>query len=158
VPGIILGIGFFWSYLMVSPPGAQVRNNLWGELIALSVRNITLAYVVIYPSLARINDEFDRAARASGAGWWTISGRILLPMLRPSLLAAFLLMFVSILNDYDPVVFLQKPGTEIIGVTMLQYWQQGVVGPVAALAVVQVLIVAVVLAIGSRAIRRIRHA
>ncbi|MCW2889835.1 MAG: rane protein [Streptosporangiaceae bacterium] len=158
VPGIILGIGFFWSYLMVSPPGAQVRNNIWGELIALSVRNITLAYVVIYPSLARINDEFDRAARASGAGWWTISRRILLPVLRPSLLAAFLLMFVTLLNDYDPVVFLQKPGTEVIGVTMLQYWQQGVVGPVAALAVVQVLIVAVVLAIGSRAIRSIRHA
>jgi iron(III) transport system permease protein len=158
VPGIIFGIGFFWSYLMVSPPGAQVRNNIWGELIALSVRNITLAYVVIYPSLARINNEFDRAARAGGAGWWTIARRILLPILRPSLFAAFLLMFITLLNDYDPVVFLQKPGTEVIGVTMLQYWQQGVVGPVAALAVVQVLIVAVVLAIGSRAIRRIRHA
>jgi iron(III) transport system permease protein len=158
VPGIIFGIGFFWSYLMVSPPGAQVRNNIWGELIALSVRNITLAYVVIYPSLARINDEFDRAARAGGAGWWTIARRILLPILRPSLLAAFLLMFITLLNDYDPVVFLQKPGTEVIGVTMLQYWQQGVVGPVAALAVVQVLIVAVVLAIGSRVVRRIRHA
>jgi iron(III) transport system permease protein len=158
VPGIIFGIGFFWSYLTVSPPGAQVRNNIWGELIALSVRNITLAYVVIYPSLARINNEFDRAARAGGAGWWTIARRILLPILRPSLFAAFLLMFITLLNDYDPVVFLQKPGTEVIGVTMLQYWQQGVVGPVAALAVVQVLIVAVVLAIGSRAIRRIRHA
>ncbi|MCW2860215.1 MAG: rane protein, partial [Actinoallomurus sp.] len=122
VPGIIFGIGFFWSYLMVSPPGAQVRNNIWGELIALSVRNITLAYVVIYPSLARINNEFDRAARAGGAGWWTIARRILLPILRPSLFAAFLLMFITLLNDYDPVVFLQKPGTEVIGVTMLQYW------------------------------------
>jgi len=151
------GIGFFWSYLMIGP-GAYVRNNLWGELIALSVRNITLAYVVIYPSLARINEEMDRAARATGAGWWTTTRRILLPILRPSLIAAFLLMFVTILNDYDPVVFLQKPGTEVIGVTMLQYWQQGVVGPVAALAVVQVLIVSVVLGIGARAIRSARHA
>jgi len=157
VPGIILGIGFFWSYLMIGP-GAYVRNNLWGELIALSVRNITLAYVVIYPSLARINEEMDRAARATGAGWWTTTRRILLPILRPSLIAAFLLMFVTILNDYDPVVFLQKPGTEVIGVTMLQYWQQGVVGPVAALAVVQVLIVSVVLGLGARAIRSVRHA
>ncbi len=38
VPGIILGIGFFWAYLMISP-GALVRNNLWGELIALCARN-----------------------------------------------------------------------------------------------------------------------
>lgn len=157
VPGIILGIGFFWAFLMVQP-GAYVRNNIWGEMIALCARNITLAYVVIYPSLSRINAEMDRAAQAAGAGWWMRTRRVLLPMLRPSLLAAFLLMFVTLLNDYDPVVFLQKPGTEVIGVTMLQYWQQGVVGPVAALAVVQVLIVGAVLGIGAAVLRRARHA
>jgi iron(III) transport system permease protein len=157
VPGVILGIGFFWTYLMFTP-GALVRNNLWGELIALCVRNLTLAYVAIYPSLARINGEFDRAARSSGAGWWTIGRRILLPILRPALLAAFVLMFITLLSDYDPVVFLQKTGTEVLGVTMLQYWQRGVVGPVAALAVVQVLIVAVVLLLGARVLRRVRRA
>jgi iron(III) transport system permease protein len=157
VPGVILGIGFFWTYLMFTP-GALVRNNLWGELIALCVRNLTLAYVVIYPSLARINAEFDRAGRSSGAGWWTIARRILLPILRPALLAAFVLMFITLLSDYDPVVFLQKPGTEVLGVTMLQYWQRGIVGPVAALAVVQVVIVAIVLLLGARVLRRLRHA
>jgi iron(III) transport system permease protein len=55
-------------------------------------------------------------------------------------------------------VFLQKPGTEVLGVTMLQTWQRGVVGPVAALAVVQVVIVAVVLLLGARVLRRLRHA
>ena len=108
VPGLILGIGFFWTYLMFTP-GALVRNNLWGEAIALCVRNLTLAYVVIYPSLARINAEFDHAARSSGAGWWTIA-RILLPILRPALLAAFVLMFITLLSDYDPVVFLAPAG------------------------------------------------
>jgi iron(III) transport system permease protein len=157
VPGVILGIGFFWTYLMFTP-GALVRNNLWGEAIALCVRNLTLAYVVIYPSLARINAEFDRAARSSGAGWWTIARRILLPILRPALLAAFVLMFITLLGDYDPVVFLQKPGTEVLGVTMLQTWQRGVIGPVAALAVVQVAIVAIVLLLGARVLRRLRRA
>ena len=157
VPGVILGIGFFWTYLMFTP-GALVRNNLWGEAIALCVRNLTLAYVVIYPSLARISAEFDRAARSSGAGWWTIARRILLPILRPALLAAFVLMFITLLSDYDPVVFLQKPGTEVLGVTMLQTWQRGVVGPVAALAVIQVVIVAIVLLLGARVLRRLRRA
>jgi iron(III) transport system permease protein len=67
-------------------------------------------------------------------------------------------MFITLLGDYDPVVFLQKPGTEILGVTMLQYWEKGVVGPVAALAVVQVVIVAVVLLLGARVLRSVRHA
>jgi iron(III) transport system permease protein len=157
VPGVILGIGFFWTYLMFTP-GALVRNNLWGELIALCVRNLTLAYLVIYPSLVRINAEFDGAARSSGAGWWTIARRILLPILRPALLAAFVLMFITLLSDYDPVVFLQKPGTEVLGATMLQTWARGIVGPVAALAVVQVAIVAVVLLLGARVLRRLHRA
>jgi iron(III) transport system permease protein len=157
VPGVILGVGFFWTYLMFQP-GALVRNNLWGEAIALCVRNLTLAYVVIQPALARVSSELDRAARSVGAGWWTTVRHVLLPILRPAMLAAFVLMFITLLSDYDPVVFLQKPGTEILGVSMLQYWAKGVEGPVAALAVLQVVIVAVVLLLGARVLRRVRRA
>jgi iron(III) transport system permease protein len=63
-------------------------------------------------------------------------------------------MFISILNDYDPVVFLQKPGTEVMGVTLLQFWMRGVVGSVAALAVVQLALVGIILALSARVLRR----
>jgi iron(III) transport system permease protein len=76
--------------------------------------------------------------------------RIVVPLLRPALLAAFILMFVSILNDYDPVLFLVHPGTEVMGVTMLDSFHQGIIGPVAALAMIQVVITVVVIAFGSR--------
>jgi iron(III) transport system permease protein len=158
VPGIVLGIGFFWAFLLVDLPGGLIRNSLAGELIALAVRSSTLAYIVIYPSVVRINVELERAARVAGAGWWTVVRRIWLPMLRPALIAAFVLMFVAMVSDYDPVVFLQKPGTEVMGVTMLQFWQKGVVGAVAALAVVQLGIVIVVLSLAWRALRRTLNA
>jgi iron(III) transport system permease protein len=158
VPGVILGIGFFWSFLVFDLPGGFFRNSIWGELIALSVRGSTLAYVIIYPSLVRINREFDHAARAAGAGWWTSLRRIMLPMLKPALIAAFVLMFVTMLGDYDPVVFLQKPGSEVMGVTMLQFFQRGVVGPVAALAVIQLVFVAIALGVGALLVRRSDHA
>jgi iron(III) transport system permease protein len=158
VPGIVLGIGFFWAFLLVDLPGGLLRNSIAGELIALSVRASTLAYIVIYPSVVRLNVEFDRAARAAGAGWWTVVRRVLLPMLRPALVAAFVLMFVTMISDYDPVVFLQKPGTEVMGVTMLQIWARGSVGTVAALAVIQLGIVAVVLSLAWRVVGRTLHA
>jgi iron(III) transport system permease protein len=158
VPGIVLGIGFFWAFLIVDLPGGLLRNSIAGELIALSVRASTLAYIVIYPSVVRLNVEFDRAARAAGAGWWTVIRRVLLPMLRPALVAAFVLMFVTMISDYDPVVFLQKPGTEVMGVTMLQIWARGSVGTVAALAVLQLGIVAVVLSLAWRVVGRTLNA
>jgi iron(III) transport system permease protein len=59
-------------------------------------------------------------------------------------------MFVEILCDYDPALFLVKPGNEVIGTTMLSQFIQGAVGPVAALAMVQVVVTLVVLVIGAR--------
>ena len=76
-----------------------------------------------------------------------------MPLLRPAMFAAFILLFVELLNDYDPAVFLVKPGTEVMGATMLSQFIQGLVGPVAALAMVQVAITVVVLAVGSRAFK-----
>jgi iron(III) transport system permease protein len=158
VPGIVLGIGFFWAFLMVNPPGGELRNNLFGMAIALCVGTVTLAYIVIYPSLARLSTDFDRAASSAGASWWTISRSIVFPLLRPALIGAYVLVFITLLNDYAPVVFLQKQGTQVLGVTMLQYWEKGVVGPVAALAVVQVVIVGGALAVGSRFLKRVFRA
>jgi iron(III) transport system permease protein len=149
-PGIIIGIGFFWAYLLTGALGDWLRGSIWGIMVAFCVRNLPLAYVVMYPTLARIGEELDRAGRAAGAGWWTTSRRIIVPLLRPAMFAAFILLFVELLNDYDPAVFLVKPGTEVMGATMLSQFIQGLVGPVAALAMVQVAITVVVLAVGSR--------
>jgi iron(III) transport system permease protein len=148
VPGIIISLAFFWSFLFIVPPGAWVRNNLVGEAIALTVRAIPLAYMVMYPSLARIATEFDDAARVAGASWWTTAWRIVLPQLRPAMLGSLLILFVAILNDYEAVIFLAKPGTELMGVEMLRAYAQGSEGPVAALAVVQLAISALALGVG----------
>jgi len=150
IPGIIIGIGFFWAFLLTGALGDWFRNSIWGIMLAFCIRNLPLAYIVMYPTMARIGEELDRAGRAAGAGWWTTSRRIVLPLLRPAMFAAFILLFVELLNDYDPAVFLVKPGTEVMGATMLSQFIQGAVGPVAALAMVQVLVTVVVLAVGSR--------
>jgi iron(III) transport system permease protein len=149
-PGIIIGIGFFWAFLLTGALGDWFRNSIWGIMLAFMIRNLPLAYIVMYPTMARIGEELDRAGRAAGAGWWTTSRRIVIPLLRPAMFAAFILLFVELLNDYDPAVFLVKPGTEVMGATMLSQFIQGAVGPVAALAMVQVAVTVVVLAIGSK--------
>jgi iron(III) transport system permease protein len=148
VPGIIFSLAFFWSFLFFVPPGAWVRNNLLGEGIALAVRGFPLAYMVMYPSLARIATDLDDAGRSAGAGWWMTSRRLLLPLLRPAILGALAVVFITILNDYEAAIFLAKPNTELMGVEMLQQYAKGTVGPVAALAVLQLGITVVVLTLG----------
>jgi iron(III) transport system permease protein len=149
IPGLIIGIGFFWAFLLTGGPGGWLRQSIWGILLAFCIRNLPFAYVVMYPTLARIGEELDRAGRSVGASWWRTCRTIVLPLLRPALFASFVLMFVEILNDYDPALFLVRPGTEVIGTTMLDTFLQGIVGPVASLAMVQVVITMIVLGLGA---------
>ena len=148
IPGIIVSLAFFWSFLFFDPPGGALRNNLAGEALALAVRGIPLAYMIMAPSLARIGAELDDAARVSGASWWTTSRRIVLPQLRPAIVGSLTILFVAIVNDYEAAVFLAKPGTELMGVEMLRQYAQGTEGPVAAMAVIQLGITVVVLSLG----------
>jgi iron(III) transport system permease protein len=150
IPGIIIGIGFFWTFLLVNPPGSALRNSIWGIMLALSIRSLTLAYFVMSSAFATVSESLDDAARSGGASWWTAMTRITLPILKPALFVSFILLFISILNDYDPALFLVTPGHEIMGVAMLDAAQQGTSGPVAALAMVQVAITIVAIAAGGR--------
>jgi iron(III) transport system permease protein len=154
LPGVIISLAFFWSFLFFVPPGAWVRNNLFGEGIALAVRAIPLAYMIMYPSLTRIATDLDDAARVVGAGWWATSRRVVLPLLRPAILGSLMILFIAILNDYEAAIFLAKPNTELMSIEMLQQYAKGTAGPVAALAVVQLAITAGVLTVGGLFFKR----
>jgi iron(III) transport system permease protein len=143
-PGTVIGLGFLWALLSVPAVGG-LRNTLWVLVIAYSMRYLPLGFSSVSPSILQISDELDRAARVSGANWLGVMRHIMLPLLRPALIATYLLIFITFLKEYSVALFLNAPGSEVIGTTMIQVSEQGGMGPVAALAVVQLLIIAIVL-------------
>ena len=147
MPGLVTGMAFFWA-LVVLDPTNTVRASLWGIGLAFAVRSMALGYSAFYPALHALGEDLDRAARTAGADWWIAMRSIVLRLLRPAMAVSFVLMFVAMLNDYDPAVFMVTPGTEVMGLTMLKLWAAGSIGPVAALAVIQVTITLIVLGIG----------
>ncbi|KOS53787.1 hypothetical protein Z051_23645 [Rhodococcus rhodochrous KG-21] len=147
LPGIVLGVGIFWTFVLVTPL-EPLRTTVWGIMIAFIIRNTAIGYAAIQSSMLAISTELDAAARTCGATWFRASRDVVVPLLRPALLGCLVIMFVSILNDYDPAVFLVTTGNEVLGVTMLKQWVAGFVGPVAALGVIQIAITGVALLIG----------
>jgi iron(III) transport system permease protein len=149
MPGMIVGIGFFWAFVMVKPLG-PIRNTIWALTLAFGVRYLPTAFGAISPMLARIGAELDDAARTSGADWWTTSRTILLVLLKPALYSSFVLLFIQLIKEYGSAVFLVAPGSEVMGLTMLQFWVQGEAGPVAALSLLQVVITMVIVYAGRK--------
>lgn len=151
VPGIVAGIGFFWGMLMF-PFLSPLHGTIWILVLAFIMRTIPTAFGAISPALMQISKELDQSARSSGADWWTAIRRIVLPMLKPAMLGAYVLLFLSFLKEYASAAFLYAPGSEIIGTTMLQFWTNGDTGPVASLAVIQIGLTVVFVAIARKAL------
>ncbi len=64
--------------------------------------------------------------------------------------SCFILLMILIIKEYAAAVFLMKPGSEVIGSTMLSLWMQGQTGPVAALAVLQIIMIATLIVAATR--------
>ena len=114
------------------------------------MRHLPLGYGAISPSVLRISPELDRAARVSGTTWLGTVRSILLPILRPALFSAYVLLFITFLKEYATALFLFAPGSEVMGTTMIALSRQGESGAIAALATVQLAITLVVLFLGRR--------
>ena len=72
----------------------------WGVVFLLAVHSYPVAYLVIAAALRRIPGNLEEAARISGAGTARVLGTVTLPLLRPGLLAAFVLTLVANLSDF----------------------------------------------------------
>jgi iron(III) transport system permease protein len=58
----------------------------------------------------------------------------LLPLVRPGILAGWMLMFVSMIRELSSSIFLFVPGTETTAVTLLEMWQEARFSGVAVLS------------------------
>jgi iron(III) transport system permease protein len=154
MPGIIVGIGLFWA-LAFAPLGigGALQGTLWAVLIGFGVRALPGAFGSIAPPLMQIGRELDNAARVSGADWVRTFVRVLARLLRPAFAGALILVFVTMLKEYTPAVFLGSADANVIGTTMLELWVQGNTGSVAALATLQIVITAAVVAVAGLLMR-----
>jgi iron(III) transport system permease protein len=139
VPGLVVGLGFLWA-MIVFPPLGILHNTIAILVIAFTMRYLPTGLGAVSPALLQISPELDRAARVAGADWWTTSWAVPLRLLKPALFSAFAVLFICFFKDYATAVFLFAPGSEVIGTTLLSFWIQGDTGPVAALAMLQVLL------------------
>lgn len=159
VPSVVLGVGILYWYLTLPIP-----IHLYGTLAILVIAFVTigLPYGLRYlvPGMAQINDELEEAAATSGAAWPTAFRKVYVPLLVPSLLAAFLYTVIVAFREISAAIFLYTQDTQVVSVTIYQQWSNGSYPVVAALGVVIVVFLAVIVTlvrlVGRRTGLRIR--
>jgi iron(III) transport system permease protein len=111
IPAIVLALGIALIYLNVSIP---VYGTIWILVIGLTTRYISLATRQMNTGIGQVQRVLEDAAAASGASPIQSMRRILVPLVKPSLVNAFLLVvllsvknlvFPLLLSGRDSVVF-----------------------------------------------------
>lgn len=163
IPGTVLALGMLlaWSQeirLIVADRitfAFALADTGWLLLLAYAVKYAALPVGGIGAALASLDPALEEAARVSGAGWLATLRRVTLPLLAPSLVAGWFVVFLPAFTEVTMSVLLSGPKTRVVGVVLFELQTYGDPPAAAALAVVVAVVVlignALVAWLGSRA-------
>lgn len=96
-------------------------QNTYAGLVLPAIAN-GLAIFVLRQFFLGIPKEMVEAARVDGANWWTIFLRIYVPLSKPALISAGLLLFVGQWQAYLwPLLIVTEPSMQVAPVALAQF-------------------------------------
>jgi iron(III) transport system permease protein len=116
--------GFLAELPLVGRDGLQWSVNIysWAGLIWVYVLNaVPTSYLIVSAALRNVDPQLEEASRVSGAGLWRTFIRVSLPAIRPSLLAAGLLLVISTFAMFSiPTIIATTAGIDLMPVRMVR--------------------------------------
>jgi iron(III) transport system permease protein len=139
VPGSVIALGVIlaWSGKF----GINIYNTVWIILVAYIARYRAFSLKANSAALEQVHDSLVEAARACGATMWQALRDIVLPLVRPGMLAAFFLIFLPALRELTVSVLLYGPTTRTIGVAIYTLNEDGETVYSAALAGIALMLI-----------------
>ena len=126
---IALALAMFYSLLGV-PQG-------WGTVIAAHcVFGISYAFVVMVGAVADLDDTLYAAALDCGATPWQAYRRVIVPILAPSLIVAWLFVFALSFDDFLITFMTKGPGADTLPIKIYSQMRFGIQPQTNALFVV----------------------
>ena len=134
-PGIVIGIGFMWFF---------VQTPLYATLTAL-----LLAYIAAYlpygirplaSAFVQVHAHLEESSQVCGAGALTTMRRIIVPLLIPGIVSAWILMATMFVRELTVSIVLSRPGSEVLAVQILSFADDGLWGKLSALGIIMIFI------------------
>lgn len=139
VPGSVIALGVIlaWS----GRYGVNLYNTVWIILVAYIARYMAFSLKANSAALEQVHDSLVEAARASGATMWQALKDVVLPLVRPGMVAAFFLIFLPSLRELTVSIMLYAPTTRTIGVAIYTLNEDGETVVSAALAGITLILI-----------------
>ena len=136
-PGLVLGLALMIFYLNVD---IGVYGTMWILLIAYITRFMPYGLRFNTTSMLQIHKELEESAATSGASWFTTFRRIILPLLKPGMLAGWIYIMIVSIRELSSSILLYSPGSEVISIIIWELWENGQFVELSALGVLFILL------------------
>jgi iron(III) transport system permease protein len=137
------GLASAMSLIFVAITVVIILLAYTGRYVPLGVRSANAAFRQIDPSL-------EETARVTGAGWFRTFRAVTLPLARPGLFAGWLLVFVPAIQELSASILLFSSGSITLAVAVYNLYETGALEPVAALAIVTMVIITAAVVLAAR--------
>ncbi|MEN3276366.1 MAG: iron(III) transport system permease protein [Massilia sp.] len=131
-PGLVLGLAIMVFYLNFD---IGIYGTMWILFIAYVTRFLPYGLRYNTTSMLQIHKELEESAAMSGASWGTTFRRIILPLLKPGLLAGWIYIVIVSVRELSSSILLYSPGTEVIAILIWELWENGQYVELSALGV-----------------------
>ncbi len=116
-------VAYSWSVLLSKPAGisnllvwlglmeksTSWARGFWAMCLGLTYFNLPFAVLIMYPQCTRLDREITEAAQTLGASPLRTFFTVVVPMLRPTIITAFIILFVFTMGAYVTPIWLGKP-------------------------------------------------
>jgi iron(III) transport system permease protein len=133
-PGFILGLGLLWTFLTI-PIG--IYGTVFVLMLAFLVKYMPQGIRFANGALIQIQDDLEESSSITGAEWTYTVRKIILPLLKPALISAWIYIFVLTFRELSSIIFLVTPNNQVISAIL---WDLFVNGSVELLAATSMLL------------------
>uniref|UniRef100_A0AAU2AI05 Iron ABC transporter permease n=1 Tax=Streptomyces sp. NBC_00093 TaxID=2975649 RepID=A0AAU2AI05_9ACTN len=119
VPGIVFATGVFAMYL-----GTPLYGSLTIMVLAYVASYLPHATRVTGNGFAQIDKSLEEASRMCGASQARMVYTVLLPLMRPSISAAVIMVFLFTVREINTAILLYTPDTMLLSILSFNYAQQ----------------------------------
>jgi len=151
VPSLAFAVGVAFLWVRVPLP---VYGTMWIIVLGFLGRYTSYAHRSIAGSLVQIHPELEESARVAGYGWSRTLSRITLPLVWPSVVSGWLMLYSIFTTELSMVLPLYTADTRTVSILAFDTWSVGRFSQVAGLSLLQLVVGAGVMYAVSGAIRR----
>jgi iron(III) transport system permease protein len=151
VPRMVFGLALMWAWLNIPIP---IYGTLWLMALAYFTVLLPLGVRTLAGVVMQIDKSLEECARVCGASWGYQLRTVTIPLLRPGIVAAWLLVFIASVRELGVSIFLVGPNAKVIAPSIISSWLSSSSELSAALALIQTAAVFIALIVLFRATRR----